>query len=539
MNKGITCFLLIIINVILMIGAASSQVPPRISYQGMITNAAGTPADGVYSLDFTIFTTPTGGSGLWSEGHPAVAITNGVFSVELGSFLPLNLPFSTAYYLEIAVNGIVLVPRIAFATVPYSFVAKTVVDNGISSEKIANGAVTASKLAPMGASAGQSIVWDGNGWKAGDASEADPIYSNSAAGTIQAEDISRWNSLASSPWIVSGSKIYYNSGNVGIGVASPAQKLDVDGSINISDGNSLRIGAEPFVRKSGQSGISVGRFALGMNTSGSSNIAIGESALLKNTETSNLVAIGDSALMNNGFGSTYAVEGSENTAVGSKSLSGNTIGYENTAIGFEAIKSNVDGYENTAVGAKALQKNINGHRNTALGGSALVENLDGGGNTGIGFKSMEANTHGAQNTAVGNFSLVNNRSGNGNTAIGTTAMQANSDGSNNTAIGFNSLFSNNVSPNNTAIGSFSMFLNQDGAANVAVGSCALYNSLSISELVAIGDSALFQNGNYPYDENYGRFNTAVGAKALRSNTTGYFNTALGHSSLNPNFSIFT
>lgn len=36
-----------------------------------------------------------------------------------------------------------------------------------------------------------------------------------------------------SPWLVSGSTIYYNKGNVGIGTSTPGQKLEVNGSINV------------------------------------------------------------------------------------------------------------------------------------------------------------------------------------------------------------------------------------------------------------------------------------------------------------------
>ena len=43
------------------------------------------------------------------------------------------------------------------------------------------------------------------------------------------------NSIVSSYWDLSGTNVYYNTGNVGIGTTSPAVKLDVNGSVNITE----------------------------------------------------------------------------------------------------------------------------------------------------------------------------------------------------------------------------------------------------------------------------------------------------------------
>ena len=50
-----------------------------------------------------------------------------------------------------------------------------------------------------------------------------------------------------SNWTVSGSDIYRSSGNVGVGVTSPAYKLDVDGDVNLSSGSTFRINGTPAV----------------------------------------------------------------------------------------------------------------------------------------------------------------------------------------------------------------------------------------------------------------------------------------------------
>jgi len=59
-----------------------------------------------------------------------------------------------------------------------------------------------------------------------------------------------WATVASSQWTTSGSNIYYNTGNVGIGTTGPGQKLDIYGATNVlrltsgSDSSGTRHGIE-------------------------------------------------------------------------------------------------------------------------------------------------------------------------------------------------------------------------------------------------------------------------------------------------------
>ena len=76
-------------------------------------------------------------------------------------------------------------------------------------------------------------------------------------------------------------------------------------------------------------------------------------------------------------------------------------------------------------------------------------------------------------------------------------------------------------------------VNNIGYSNVAIGRGALRNDVGGINLVAIGDSALYNNlGDVGAEE--GLQNTAVGSKALYSNTTGSNNTANGLQSLYSN-----
>jgi len=88
--------------------------------------------------------------------------------------------------------------------------------------------------------------------------------------------------------------------------------------------------------------------------------------------------------------------------------------------------------------------------------------------------------------------------------------------------------------NNAAYGSRSLYKNTSGHSNVAIGTKTLFENIDRSNLVAIGDSALYNNGTGVTHIWEGIQNTAIGSKALYSNTTGYQNTAIGYQALYSN-----
>jgi hypothetical protein len=92
--------------------AALAQVPGRVSFQGLLLDAAGNPVNGSANLAFGIFAAATGGAALWTESHPGVAAVDGIYDVELGSTTPLTPALLTggARYLEVSVSGATLAP---------------------------------------------------------------------------------------------------------------------------------------------------------------------------------------------------------------------------------------------------------------------------------------------------------------------------------------------------------------------------------------------------------------------------------------------
>ena len=126
--------------------------------------------------------------------------------------------------------------------------------------------------------------------------------------------------------ITGGTSADGSFGNVGIGTATPAYKLDIAGNINVASGSSYLY-----------DGVSVIRAQIASN-----NYFLGNSG-------------------------NFTTTGNSNTGNGSFSLSNNGAGYSNTANGGWALYSNTSGNNNTAIGADAGLSNSTGSSNVFLG----------------------------------------------------------------------------------------------------------------------------------------------------------------------------
>jgi trimeric autotransporter adhesin len=201
----------------------------------------------------------------------------------------------------------------------------------------------------------------------------------------------------------------------------------------------------------------------------------------------------------------------------------------------------IDITSSLSIGRGALINNAVNKINTAFGDSALfntgigaVAVSDATENTGFGYKTLYANTTGTDNTAMGHLSLASNTTGFYNSAFGRLTLFSNTTGDGNTTFGTASLNSNTTGSTNSAFGSGALGLNTSGYSNVAVGVSALQKNTVRNHLVAVGDSALHNNGVGATAFSEAQENTAVGSKALYTNTTGTDNTAVGYLSLYSN-----
>ena len=104
--------------------SAAAAVPGKITYTGRVLKN-GAPASGSINVTFALHDAQSGGASLWSEDHSGVPVKNGVFSVLLGSKVPLTATvFSGAErWLEVKVGGQTMGPRTAVTSVAYAMTA--------------------------------------------------------------------------------------------------------------------------------------------------------------------------------------------------------------------------------------------------------------------------------------------------------------------------------------------------------------------------------------------------------------------------------
>ncbi len=161
------------------------------------------------------FTLLQGGSSIYQEEQTVSTNKFGLFNAVIGSedFVSFNaIDWSPATSLQVEINpgtGFVDMGTTALESVPYSKSSQT----ASTAEKATNmslGELTdVSAVAPA---SGQILTWDGSQW-----TPANPV------------------SVSPSPWSSSGSDIYYDQGNVGIGTSNPNEPLSI-----FADGTSSR-----------------------------------------------------------------------------------------------------------------------------------------------------------------------------------------------------------------------------------------------------------------------------------------------------------
>jgi hypothetical protein len=120
-NHRAIAIVLAVATLIAAAGVCSAQVPQKMNYQVMLTDAANQPlASQSVQLVFKVYTLASGGSQLWTETQNVTTNSIGVVSVILGSVTPLAVDFSTSRWLQVEVNGETMAPRRELVAAPYA-----------------------------------------------------------------------------------------------------------------------------------------------------------------------------------------------------------------------------------------------------------------------------------------------------------------------------------------------------------------------------------------------------------------------------------
>lgn len=146
------------------------------------------------------------------------------------------------------------------------------------------------------------------------------------------------------------------------------------------------------------------------------NIGIGTATPAKKLEVANSDVLVYNLTVGRGGGGRY-----ENTAIGSSALAANTSGDQNTAIGYHTLINNQTGRNNTSTGFEALVSNTSSY-NTAFGSGALQNTATGLANDGFGFGAGNVNTTGNYNTYFGHFANPASNNLSNTTVIGANAL---------------------------------------------------------------------------------------------------------------------
>ena len=223
------------------------------------------------------------------------------------------------------------------------------------------------------------------------------------------------------PWTQNGASIYPSllSSNVGIGTSSPAQLLDVNGTVRIARaivGNGADLGSAVGVGVRADGGLNIGQNTTGnniyigylsglSNTTGGSNIFNGFVSGLSNTTGSHNLFSGTNSGFynttgnNNLFAGTYTgtnnTTGSNNQFLGHFSGLGNTTGSNNAFVGYFSGQNNATGSNITALGANSGPASGNLTNATAIGANVSLTQsntvvLGNGANVGIGTSAPAA-----------------------------------------------------------------------------------------------------------------------------------------------------
>ncbi len=182
-----------------------TTTPALVSYQGVL-EVNGSLYTGTGSFQFALYDAATGGTALWSETQAGVAVSEGLFQVNLGSTAPLtpDLFDGPARWLGVSFDGEAeLAPRQRLTSAPYALRAALAERATVAADAEALGGVAAANFVQT-----DTAVKLGNTVTACSAAASGVLRWDGT--TLQVCDGIRWNSVNLTPVI--DDVVLYNAG---------------------------------------------------------------------------------------------------------------------------------------------------------------------------------------------------------------------------------------------------------------------------------------------------------------------------------------
>ncbi|MBU0715398.1 MAG: hypothetical protein KJ964_08590 [Verrucomicrobia bacterium] len=191
----------------------------QINYQARLLDAYGRRINATVSLAFKLYDAATDGNLLWSETHDGVVVSDGIYSINMGSTTPIPASVFTqdGIYLELAINNETMAPRQLITSAGQALVARTVMGEDIfvnqSNGKVGIGTITPTEQLdvdgtikitgfklPTGATANYVLMSDGNGtgqWRPVTAglTETDPVFNAWSVSTYAPATSDLWTAV--------------------------------------------------------------------------------------------------------------------------------------------------------------------------------------------------------------------------------------------------------------------------------------------------------------------------------------------------------
>jgi hypothetical protein len=464
-------------------GFRNNGLPASFGYAGASAAQNGNCSAKTGALNIT----PTGSTYVQTVLTPATNFWVNITAVKWGNF-SLSTTGPTTLSVYASDDNFATATFVGSASVTYSTTAWTLVNPTVTPYSGLTGTAVTVRIFASGGTGTTPGAGTAN-WR------IDDLIINATAQTGSAGQIPKYTS----PTTFANSIITENSGQIGIGIATPAQKLDVAGGIKFSGllvtsqvSNPAGVAGQVLqsngpVNPPSWANLPVAPVS-SWDLSGNA-LAPASTSFLGTTTNNDLVfkvnntesgRLG-SANNNTSFGFSSAINNTGDfvTAMGRGAAQDNT-GLLITASGNNAAKSNT-GTGITAVGVASAFGNT-GNNVSALGVSAAGNGNTGNNITATGYAAAAVNT--GNDVVANGMDAAYANAGNKVTAIGNNAGNNNT-GSDVTALGFKAAYSN-IRNNVTAIGAYAT-VTIDNA--ISLGGINGINGATADVNVGIGTTA--------------------------------------------------